>query len=79
MPAPPSPHRPAPRAERQAQRIIETWRIHYNERRPHSSLGYLTPVQYAARGGALRSPDDCAPRPLAETTRTVIQTERLTL
>ena len=23
--------------------IIETWRRHYNEVRPHSSLGYLTP------------------------------------
>ena len=57
----------------EAKRIIEAWRIHYNERRPHSSLGYLTPAQYAARGGALRLPDGFAPRPLAVTTRTVIQ------
>ncbi len=24
----------------EADWIIETWRIHYNERRPHSALGY---------------------------------------
>jgi len=30
------------------------------------------------RGGALRSPDGFAPRPLAATTRTVIQIEELT-
>ena len=27
---------------------IEAWRRHYNEVRPHSSLGYLTPAAFAA-------------------------------
>lgn len=31
-----------------ARRIIEVWRIDYNTVRPHSSLGYLTPEEYAA-------------------------------
>jgi putative transposase len=26
--------------------IIESWRRHYNEVRPHSSLGYLTPIEF---------------------------------
>ena len=26
--------------------VIETWRRHYNEVRPHSSLGYSTPQQF---------------------------------
>ena len=26
--------------------IIETWRRHYNEVRPHSSLDYLTPIEF---------------------------------
>ncbi|HHT8902586.1 integrase core domain-containing protein [Burkholderia cenocepacia] len=30
-----------------AKRLIEEWRIEYNTERPHSSLGYLTPVQFA--------------------------------
>ncbi len=30
-----------------ARRTIEDWRIDYNTCRPHSSLGYLTPVEYA--------------------------------
>jgi putative transposase len=30
-----------------ARRIIETWRIDYNEARPHSSLGYRTPEEFA--------------------------------
>ena len=29
-----------------AQVIAETWRIHYQQERPHSSLGYLTPVEF---------------------------------
>ena len=32
----------------QARRIIEAWRIDYNTMRPHSSLGYLTPEEFAA-------------------------------
>ena len=30
-------------------RVIETWRAEYNTERPHSSLGDLTPEEYASR------------------------------
>ncbi len=30
-----------------AQEKIEAWRVDYNQRRPHSSLGHLTPNEYA--------------------------------
>ena len=30
-----------------AQAKIEAWRLDYNQRRPHSSLGHLTPDEYA--------------------------------
>lgn len=32
-----------------ARRQLEAWRIDYNTERPHSSLGYLTPVEFAQR------------------------------
>ena len=32
-----------------ARRIISAWIKHYNEERPHSSLGYLAPAEYAKR------------------------------
>ena len=32
-----------------ARRIIEEWRIDYNARRPHTSLGGLTPNEFANR------------------------------
>ena len=32
-----------------AQVVIEDWRVHYNTRRPHSSLGYETPADFAAQ------------------------------
>jgi len=37
------------RSRAEAKVIIEAWRRHYNEVRPHSSLGYLTPNEFVAR------------------------------
>lgn len=37
------------RSRAEAKVIVETWRRHYNDVRPHSSLGYLTPNEFAAR------------------------------
>lgn len=34
---------------KEASQIIETWRIDYNTRRPHTSLGGLTPFEFATR------------------------------
>jgi len=34
---------------RQAQQIIEEWRIDYNQNRPHTSLNGLTPIEFATR------------------------------
>lgn len=34
---------------REAQVVIERWRKFYNTERPHSSLGYLTPVEFKSR------------------------------
>jgi len=36
------------RSRAEARVVIEQWRQHYNEVRPHSSLGYLTPAEFAA-------------------------------
>ena len=38
------------RSRVEAKIIIETWRRHYNEVRPHSSLGYLTPKEFIENG-----------------------------
>jgi putative transposase len=38
-----------------ARRKIELWRLQYNRERPHSSLGYLAPEEFAARNRQLRS------------------------
>lgn len=34
---------------REAQAVIENWRKFYNTERPHSSLGYLTPLEFKSR------------------------------
>lgn len=37
------------RSRSEATPLIEGWRKHYNEVRPHSSLGYLTPCEFKKR------------------------------
>ncbi len=67
------------RSRAEAKVLIEQWRRHYNAVRPHSSLGYLTPDEFAQRcrdmiasgdrgpqrAGALEQPEGSAPRPVA--------------
>src|SRR6202790_3925206 len=47
---------------KEAQVVIEQWRVEFNTRRPHSALGYspAAPAALAPRMAALRSPS--APR-----------------
>ena len=64
------------RSRAEAKVIIETWRRHYNEVRPHMSLGYLTPKEFVARhanpasrhatGRAAAVWGAFAPRPVAQ-------------
>lgn len=56
----------------QARAVLNAWKDDYNNVRPHSALGNLTPTEYAARsapgpqrGGALRYTTGSAPRPVA--------------
>ena len=37
------------RSRAEAKVVIEAWRKHYNAVQPHSSLGYLTPMAFAAK------------------------------
>lgn len=39
---------------RHAQVVVELWRQHYNEKRPHSSLGYRTPAEMARHSQPIR-------------------------
>ena len=48
-----------------ARQIIEAWRVDYNTVRPHSSLGYLTPEEFAAQAAARRG--GSPPTPVAST------------
>ena len=42
----------------EARRVIEAWRVDYNEVRPHSSLSYQTPDEFAAASAAQVSARD---------------------
>jgi len=39
----------------EAQDLIEAWRLDYNQRRPYSSLGHLTPNEFAGQRQALQT------------------------
>ena len=46
---------------RHARKVIEEWRVDYNTVRPHSSLGYLTPEEFAAEIGGEKGCGKAAP------------------
>jgi putative transposase len=75
------------RSRAEAKAVIESWRRHYNEVRPHSSLGYLTPAAFARleaktaafQGATGRSAAVCGastPRPVARPPHAGQQAER---
>lgn len=51
----------------EARVVIEDWRREYNDLRPYSSLGYLTPSKFAARLLRADSASLCHPRRVAHT------------
>lgn len=44
-----------------AKRRLQSWRLEYNGQRPHSSLGYLTPEQFASKAASPSPPWITAP------------------
>jgi putative transposase len=50
----------------EARAKIGAWKEEYNEERPHSSLGYMAPREFARRMAALRSPAAPCERPCEE-------------
>lgn len=51
----------------EARKIIGAWRVHYNEQRPHSALGYKTPKEFAEENSVLGSCGKQKPFPTAST------------
>ena len=42
----------------EAQQIIEAWRFDYNQRRPHSSLGHLTPNEFVGQRQVIQAAEE---------------------
>jgi putative transposase len=47
---------------RHAKVLIEQWRQHYNSVRPHSTLGYQTPVEFVSGWGNVSTTEARIPR-----------------
>jgi putative transposase len=60
----------------EAREKIEAWRRDYNQVRPHSTLGYQTPEEFAARAAA---PEASPPTPLAQGKELLTYAQELTL
>ena len=45
------------RTRNEAKVVIEEWRRHYNEVRPHSSLGQQTPATFSKSCGVAAKPE----------------------
>jgi putative transposase len=60
----------------EAREKIETWRQDYNQRRPHSALGYRTPEEFAAQTAARRA---SPPTPVAFPPGNLISSSELAL
>jgi putative transposase len=58
----------------EAQARIEMWRVDYNQERPHSSLGYQTPAEFAAQAAPRGA---SPPTPLAFSKGGLISIEQL--
>lgn len=50
---------PLVRNDREARRLIEAWRIDYNESRRHMALGNISPNEYACRAMTSTDPGGC--------------------
>ena len=46
----------------EAKVLVEEYRKHHNERRPHSALGYQTPAEFAAKRASSAAKKDVARR-----------------
>ena len=60
----------------EAQERIEAWRQDYNQEQPHSSLGYQTPLEFAAQAAARGA---SPPTPLASIPEDLTYAQELTL